>query len=168
MKKNLVLTGMMGSGKSTIGKLLSKKLKMQFVDIDNIIEKKHFLSIAQLFETKGEKFFREVEEEESIKFAEKKGLVIALGGGAFMNRNIRNNLKKSSFTIWLHLNSSELFIRTKESKKRPLLNNGSEEDLRKLYEERKKVYSLTDYKINCNSKNKDEIVEEIKKIYEGK
>jgi len=159
---------MMGSGKSTIGKLLSKELKMQFVDIDNIIEKKHFLSIAQLFETKGEKFFREVEEEESIKFAEKKGLVIAMGGGAFMNRNIRNNLKKSSFTIWLHLNSSELFIRTKESKKRPLLNNGSEEDLRKLYEERKKVYSLTDYKINCNSKNKDEIVEEIIKIYEGK
>ena len=168
MKKNLVLTGMMGSGKSTMGKLLSKKLKMQFVDIDNIIEKKHFLSIAQLFETKGEKFFREIEEKESIKFAEKKGLIIALGGGAFMNKNIRNNLKKSSFTIWLHLNSSELFKRTKESKKRPLLNNGSEEDLRKLYEERKKVYSLTDCKINCNSKNKDEIVEEIKKIYEGK
>ena len=168
MKKNLVLTGMMGSGKSTIGKLLSKELKMQFVDIDNIIEKKHFLSIAQLFETKGEKFFREVEEEESIKFAEKKGLVIALGGGAFMNRNIRKAANEQCVSVWLDLRPKEIFQRIKRNKRRPLLSiRNSEKDVQKLCEKRKKTYSLSNYRVDCNLKTKREIVKELLKIYEN-
>ena len=67
MKKNLVLTGMMGSGKSSIGKSLSEMLNMEFADTDNIIEKKLSLSVAEIFETKGESFFRKIEMEESLK-----------------------------------------------------------------------------------------------------
>jgi len=159
---------MMGSGKSTVGKLLSKKLNMKFADVDSIIEEKLSLSIAEIFETKGEGFFRKVEEKESIKLVKENGIIIALGGGAFLNEVIRDNIKKLCFSVWLDLNSDELFKRIKFNEKRPLLNSKkNKEDLKKLYEERKKFYSLADYKIDCNSKNKGEIVQEIKKIYEN-
>ncbi len=158
---------MMASGKSIIGKSLSKRLGMQFVDTDDVIEKRLSLSIAKIFETKGESFFREIEEEESIKLVKKEGLVIALGGGAFMNNIIRENIKKSSFSVWLDLNSDEVFKRARMNKKRPLLYNNSEDDFKKLYEERKKIYSLANCRIDCNSKNKNEIIEEIKKLYES-
>ena len=89
MKKNLVLIGMMGVGKSTIGRLLPKKLNIQFEDIDEIIERKLSLSIKEIFETKGEKFFREIEEKVSIELLKKERIIIALGGGAFLNNLIR-------------------------------------------------------------------------------
>tara|TARA_B100000029_G_C17111048_1_gene791521 strand:+ start:47 stop:526 length:480 start_codon:yes stop_codon:yes gene_type:complete len=158
---------MMASGKSTVGKSLSKLLGMQFVDTDDIIKKRLSLSITKIFKTKGESFFREIEEEESIKLVKKEGLIIALGGGAFMNSIIRENIKKSSLSVWLDLSIDKIFERTKMNKKRPLLHNISKEDLKKLYEERKKTYSLADFRIDCNSKEKNKIVEEIKKLYES-
>ncbi len=167
MKKNLVLTGMMASGKSTVGKSLSKLLGMQFVDTDDVVEKRLSLSIAKIFKTKGESFFREIEEEESIKLVKKEGLIIALGGGAFMNNIIRENIKKSSLSVWLDLGIDKIFERTRMNKKRPLLHDSSKKDLKKLYEERKKIYSLADFRIDCNSKEKNKIVEEIKKLYES-
>ena len=169
MKKNLVLTGMMGVGKSTIGQDLAGKLDMQFKDIDRIIEEKLSLSITDIFEKRGEEFFRKIEMEESIKLTEKKGFVIALGGGAFINDTIRKNVKKSCFSVWLQLDIDEIFERTKNNQKRPLLNrNNSKEELDKLYKERKEIYSMADCKIDCNKKDKNEIVKEIKKIYENK
>ena len=159
---------MMGSGKSTIGKALSKKLKMNFADVDDIIQKKFSISIAKIFKTKGQEKFREIEEEESIKLINKKGLVIALGGGGFINQKIRELIKRNSLSFWLDVDYKELFKRVKDKKNRPLVNNNTENDFGNLYNERKKIYSLADYKIKCNLKNKDEIVEEIKKIYENK
>ena len=167
LKRNLVLTGMMGSGKSTIGKSLSDRLNTKFIDIDNIIEKKLSLSISQIFESKGEDFFRDKEREETIKALNNENMVIALGGGAFMDETIRENIKKSSFSVWLDIDIDEIFKRTKSNKKRPLLKNISKESIEKLYEERKKTYLLADCKINCNLKTKNEIVEEIKKLYEN-
>ena len=158
---------MMASGKSTVGKSLSKLLGMQFVDTDDIIKKRLSLSITKIFKTKGESFFREIEEEESIKLVKKEGLIIALGGGAFMNSIIRENIKKSSLSVWLDLSIDKIFERTKMNKKRPLLHNISKEDLKKLYEERKKTYSLADFRIDCNFKEKNKIVKEIKKLYES-
>ena len=167
MKKNLVLTGMMGVGKSTIGRLLSKKLNIQFEDIDEIIERKLSLSIKEIFETKGEKFFREIEEKVSIKLLQKKRIIIALGGGAFLNNLIRKNLKKFSISIWLDLNPKYIFQRIKKNKRRPLLNQAkSEKDVEEIYKKRKAIYSLADFRINCNLKAKYAIVKEITKIYE--
>ena len=168
LKKNLVLTGMMGSGKTTIGRSLSQSLDMGFADIDSIIEKKVGLSISEIFENKGEKTFREEEEKESKKILKKTNLVIALGGGAFINENIRNEIKKSSFSVWLDLDVKMLYKRVKESKKRPLLKNSSEEELIKIYNLRKKIYSLADFKVQCGSKNKEQIINEVLQIYEDR
>ena len=168
MKKNLVLTGMMGVGKSSVGEDLSRKLNTGFKDIDKIIETKLSLSITDIFEKKGEKFFREIEEKETLIHLKDENIVIALGGGAFLNEKIRENIKKFSVSFWLDLNNKQVFQRISVNKKRPLLNNKStEKDVEKLYEKRKDIYSLADYRINCNFKNKNEIVKEILKIYEN-
>ena len=168
MKKNLVLTGMMGVGKSTIGQDLAVKLDMQFKDIDRIIEEKLSLSIADVFEKKGEEFFRKIEEEETLNHIKEKNAVVALGGGAFMSKKIRENTKELCVSFWLDSEPKLLFPRIKMNKRRPLLNSkSSEQDVKNLYEKRKKTYSLADYKIDCNLKTKDEIIKEILKIYEN-
>ena len=168
MKKNLVLTGMMGVGKSTIGQDLATELNIRFKDVDKIIEKKFSLSIIDIFEKKGEGFFREVEEEETLNQIKGKNIIVALGGGAFMNERIRENLKKLCISVWLDLEPKYLFQRIKTNIRRPLLNSkSSEQDVKNLYDKRKKNYSLADYKIDCNLKTKDEIVKEILKIYES-
>ena len=89
MKKSLVLTGMMGAGKSTIGRLVAKRLNVRFIDIDKIIEKSEKKSIKRIFDDDGEKYFREIEEKITLKIIKNKIAVIALGGGAFMNNKIR-------------------------------------------------------------------------------
>ena len=168
MKKNLVLTGMMGVGKSSVGEDLYRKLYTGFKDIDKIIETKLSLSITDIFEKKGEKFFREIEEKETLIHLKDENIVISLGGGAFMNEKIRKNIKKFSVSFWLDLNNKQVFQRVSINKKRPLLSDKStEKDVEKIYEERKGIYSLANYKINCNFKNKNEIVKEILKIYEN-
>ena len=168
LRKNLVLTGMMGSGKTTIGKSLSQRLEMGFADVDDIIEKKVGLSISEIFEKKGEKAFRQEEEEESKKILKKTNLIIALGGGAFINENIRNEIKKSSFSVWLDLDVEMLYKRVRESKKRPLLKNSSEKELIKIYNLRRKIYSLADFKVQCGFKNKEQIITEVLRIYEDR
>ena len=84
-----------------------------------------------------------------------------------MNKIIREKIKRNAVSIWLDLDISELYKRTKINKKRPLLIDMSEDDLKKLYDKRKKIYSLADFKIDCNNKNKDEITEEIKEFYKN-
>ena len=92
MKKNLTLTGMMGVGKSTIGKAVSKRLSMEFIDIDKLIENKIKLTIQKIFELKGEAFFRKVEEKVTLEEIKKSNKVISLGGGAFMNKKLETML----------------------------------------------------------------------------
>ena len=108
MKKNLVLTGMMGVGKSTIGKKLAKKLKYKFSDIDKIIEIKEKSTIKLIFENKGENYFRQVEKKITLEELKKDNLVIALGGGAFLDTSIRKEIKNSSVSFWLDLNIKSL------------------------------------------------------------
>ena len=124
---------MMGVGKSSIGKDLSYKLNMEFIDIDSIIEKKLSLSISEVFKQKGEKFFRDIEEKETINYFNKKKVVIALGGGAFMNEKIRDESRKKGISFWLDLDSKVIFQRIKVNMKRPLLNNNtSESEIKKI------------------------------------
>ena len=102
---------MMGVGKSSIGKDLSYKLNMEFKDIDSIIEKKLSLSISEVFKKKGEKFFRDIEEKETINYLNEKKVVIALGGGAFMNEKIRDETSKKGISFWLDLESKAIYQR---------------------------------------------------------
>ena len=168
MKKNLTLTGMMGVGKSTIGKTLSKELSMQFVDIDKIIEEKLELTIQEIFEKKGEPFFREIEEKVTLEEIKKKNRIISLGGGAFMNTKIRDCVILNTKSFWLYLDVNLLEKRFVESKKRPLLNNKNIRiDLEKIYKERKTTYSLANHKINCNNLTTNLITKKIIFLYEN-
>tara|TARA_X000001036_G_scaffold16761_2_gene14025 strand:- start:181 stop:690 length:510 start_codon:yes stop_codon:yes gene_type:complete len=168
LKKNLILTGMMGVGKTTIGKALSERLKIKFIDVDKVIENQESSSINKIFEKKGEIYFRKIEKIITLKQLENTNCVIALGGGAFINKDIREKVLKSGITIWLDLEIKELFKRSLSSKKRPLLNNVNlEKKLNDIYHQRKDVYNLSNYKINCNAQTKSAVVEKIIEIYES-
>mgnify|MGYP001345046285 CR=1 FL=1 len=167
MKKSLVLTGMMGVGKSTIGRLLAKRLKVKFIDVDKIIEKKERKSIKRIFDESGEKYFRKIEEKITLKILNNKKGIIALGGGAFINEIIREKVLKSSISVWLKVDLDELIKRYKNNR-RPLLNKRKlDTDVKKIYQSRKKIYSLANFKINCDNMNKTQIVEKILVLYEN-
>ena len=166
MKKNLALTGMMGVGKSTLGKALSEQLLMQFSDIDKIIENKLKMSIQNIFDNKGETFFRKHEEKITLEEFKKKNIIISLGGGAFMNSKIRKIALTSSVTFWLDLDLKLLTKRLVKSKKRPLLNNKYlEETLKKIYKERKSTYSTAKYRIDCSNLSLKLITSKIIELY---
>ena len=101
MKKNLVLLGMMGVGKTTLGKIVAKKQGLAFIDTDKSIEKKKLMKISEIFKKKGETFFRLEEEKEILSLVQKKECVLALGGGAFINKKIRDAVLKKTISIWL-------------------------------------------------------------------
>ena len=167
MKKNLVLIGMMAAGKTTLGKIVAQRYNMEFVDTDSIIENKNSMSISEIFEKKGEPFFRAEEEKEVIEILKKKGCVIAVGGGAFINKNIRDHILKSSISIWLDVDIKVLNDRVQFNNRRPLLNKDNNENkINEMYNERKKFYSMANYKINCKNLKKEVIAEKIIEIYE--
>jgi len=165
-KKNLVLLGMMGSGKSTIGSLISKKLKLKFIDIDNVIEKEANMNIAQIFSKKGEIFFRNLEEKITIKSLESSSSVISLGGGGFVNEKIRREVVTNNFSFWLNWSNDTLLNRIKNSNKRPIAFCSSDQKLVELIEKRKKIYSDADFEIKCNKLSRTEIVKKIIILYE--
>ena len=168
MKKNLVLTGMMGVGKSSIGMDLSKHLFMRFIDIDRIIENKLKMTIQKIFLRKGESFFRKYEEKITLQEMKKENVVISLGGGAFMSSKIRKSILLNCKSFWLDLDVKLIEKRLINSKKRPLLNDGNlKQSLEKIYNDRKDVYAIADYRINCNQLNKNLITSKIIKLYEN-
>ena len=159
---------MMGVGKSTIGKKLAKRLKRKFVDIDKIIEIKEKNTIKEIFENKGENYFRKIEKKITLEELKKNNLIIALGGGAFINESIRREVKSSCLSFWLDLKVKSLLIRLKNVKKRPLLNQDNlKESVNKIYSERKKIYNKSDFRIECGSMNINQIVNKIIKLYES-
>ena len=166
LNKNIVLLGMMGSGKSTIGFLVSKKLNMKFIDIDNTIEKDANMKITEIFEKRGEKFFRNLEEKITIKLLETSNNVISLGGGSFINEKIRKEVTLNNISFWLSWNTTALLNRIKKNKKRPIAFNLNTNELIKLITKRSKIYSKAKFKINCNKLTKNEIVMKILKLYE--
>ena len=164
--KNLVFLGMMGSGKSSIGKLVSKKLSLPFIDIDNLIVKATGMNISELFEKKGENYFRNLEEKITIKSLKKINNIVSLGGGGFINNKIRREVITNHYSFWLNWDESILLNRIKNNKKRPLAFTSTDQEIRKMIRKRSKIYSNAQFKINCNKLTKTEIVKKIIKIYE--
>ena len=158
---------MMGVGKSTVGKIVAKSQDLKFIDTDLNIEKKCSMKITEIFEKKGEDFFRLQEENEVLESLKKNNCVIALGGGGFINKTIRNNILKNAVSIWLDNDLETLSKRTNWNKKRPLLDKKNNEIIiNKLYEERKNIYKLANYRINCTNLNKKNIADKIIIFYE--
>tara|TARA_E500000178_G_scaffold79548_1_gene77834 strand:+ start:201 stop:689 length:489 start_codon:yes stop_codon:yes gene_type:complete len=158
---------MMGAGKSTIGKIIAKKLRYEFIDVDKIIEQKEGTSINLIFKNKGEEHFRKIEYEQTLSELKKDNSVISLGGGAFLNNTIRKSVKKLSISFWLDVSVDELIKRLKKNKRRPMLFRQNTSDLvKKIYFDRKKTYNEADFRIKCKSLKSEEIVNKILEFYE--
>ena len=167
LKENLVFLGMMGSGKTTIGSMISEKLKLDFIDIDREIENELGLTIKKIFEMKGENYFRKFEEKITLQKLKLSSVVISLGGGAFTNKNIKKEVMKNHLSFWLNWSDKILLNRIKNSKKRPLAFNATDNELIDLIKKRSNIYSKALYEIKCDNLSKHEIVKKILNIYEN-
>lgn len=169
MKDNIALIGFMGSGKTTVGKLLAKTMEMKFVDIDKVIEAHEKKSINDIFKEKGQNFFRDLEREIISQESLKNNCVIATGGGSILDNENIKRLKETSFIVFLNATVECLYLRLKDNSTRPILNDV--EDKKKLIEEllekRKFLYQMSaDYIIVINEyTNIYETVDKIKEVY---
>ena len=154
LKKTVTLIGMMGSGKSAVGKVVSSILDVPFRDSDIEIERAAKLSITEIFERNGEKFFREKEDQIINRLLREKRCILATGGGAFMNKKIRASIKEQGVSVWLNADLETLWKRVKHKKSRPLLlTDNPRETLANIYTDRIKTYSLADIIIDSNEKS---------------
>lgn len=164
-KFNITLCGMMGSGKSAIGKILANKLDYNFIDIDKMLEIEAKKTIKKIFEEDGEVYFRDLEEKITINILDNKKTVVSLGGGAIINKNIRSSIKKNSYNIFLKVDVDILTKRLQNSRTRPLIyKKNLKKELINLINKREKFYQKADLIIE-NEKNIIEATENIiKKI----
>jgi len=162
-KKNICIMGLMGSGKSIIGKDLSKNLNLKFYDTDKEIELKTNKKISTIFKEEGESYFRDIEEKVCSEILTINNCVISLGGGSIISKKIRQIIKKNSYSIYLQVKLNNLQNRLKFSKKRPLLNKNmnNSEILKYIFKERQKYYEKADLIIN-NDGDKSQSLNEIK------
>ena len=162
-KKNICIVGLMGSGKSIIGKDLSRYLNLKFYDTDKEIEQKTKKKITTIFEEEGESYFRDIEEKVCIEILTNDNCVISLGGGSIISEKIRKIIRKNSYSIYLQVKLKNLQNRLKFSRKRPLLNKNlnKSEILEKLFKDRKKYYEKADLIIN-NDGDKFQALNELK------
>lgn len=164
MKGNVILTGFMGTGKTSLGKLLATKLGRPFVDIDKKIEDETQLSIPMIFEQFGEEHFRELEKTAVKELSNRRGLVIATGGGTIKDEENLNLLKNSGVMICLTAEPEEILHRTARRGERPVLDGGGNERLetiKKILAERKKFYDRADYFVDTTDWSPIQIVDDI-------
>ena len=167
-KKNIVFLGMMGSGKTSIGSSISKKLDLEFFDTDRFIEKALNMKISKIFKNKGEIFFREYEEKIILDILKKKNIVIALGGGSFLNKKISDEILANHLSFWLKCDNKTIIKRIKNSSKRPIAYNATNNELNDMIKVRSKYYMKAKYKVECSGLSKNEVINQIISIYENK
>lgn len=152
----------MGVGKSSIGKLLAKELRLQFYDADNEIEKRTGATIPWIFDLEGEQGFRQREIRMIDELTQKQGIVLATGGGAVLNPDNREALHERGVVIYLKANLEDLIERTSRNQNRPLLANDSRAVLTKLLAQREPLYcEIADLVYDTSGKTVPEIVAEI-------
>jgi shikimate kinase / 3-dehydroquinate synthase len=160
--RSVVLVGMMGAGKTSVGKRLAAKLGMPFVDADAEIEAGAQLTISEIFDRFGELYFREGERKVIARLLNGGPLVLATGGGAFMNATTRDNIAKRGVSIWLKPSFDVLLARVRKKSNRPLLKTADpEQTLRRLLEERTPTYALADFTIESLDSSHDAVVDAI-------
>ena len=159
----IVLIGPMGSGKSSIGKILAKKIDFKFIDTDKLIEIQEGIKIKEIFNSKGERYFRDLEVKVLEKTLTTQNAVIATGGGIVQRQKNRILLENEKNVFFLNSSVNRQFERTKDSDKRPLLNKGDKfKTLGELYKKRLSHYeNVSRYKIEMDDKTNEDIVEQI-------
>ncbi|MBT3827365.1 MAG: shikimate kinase [Nitrosomonadales bacterium] len=161
--KNIYLIGLMGSGKTTLGRILSKKLDKAFFDSDQVLEEKLGVNVPMIFEYEGEAGFREREKDVLKELVSKKDIVLATGGGIILSESNRNLLSKNGIVIYLKSDQRDLISRMKNDKSRPLLKTGNiEAIIKKLCKEREPLYeAISDFEVSTKNKRIHEVVNEI-------
>ena len=163
--KTITLTGMMGSGKSTVAKALSQILNCELLEIDSLIEHSKKLIINEIFEKLGEKYFREVEKQTILTNAKPDNQIIAIGGGAFEDKETREFLLKNTTVIYLKTSSETIFQRIKNDTSRPLLNNQmSTEKIEEIIKKRQQNYEKATLTVYTDNKTIEEITTEIRRV----
>jgi len=161
---NIALTGMMGAGKSAVGKLLAERLGMRFLDMDVQIEKTAKKKIKDIFADGGEPLFRRMERELVKCLSLLDGLVISTGGGIVLDAKSIKDLRKKGKIVYLKAKPEALFERVKKEKTRPLLNvEDPLAELRRIYGKRRKLYADCDICVETAGKKPEEICAEIEK-----
>jgi len=159
LKEPIFLCGMMGSGKTSVGKILAKKCDVQFQDLDSLIEKAENMKISEIFETEGEPYFREVEQKLLIQKSQQIEGILSLGGGSLQNQMIVDHLKVLGWLIYLKEPEHRLVERLENSKKKKKKKN----KISSLLKERSKFYEQAHITIQRDGKNKEETADEILK-----
>jgi shikimate kinase len=160
---NVVITGFMCSGKTSVGKKLAEKLNFDFLDTDDLIENKVGMRITEIFEKYGEPYFRELEAQIIKEVSEKDKLVISTGGGVVLREENVNNLRKNGVIINLVAKPETIYERLKKQPGiRPLLNKPNPlEEIKKLLEYRERYYKNCDFRVETDNLSVEEIVEKI-------
>lgn len=165
LKKAVVLVGLMGAGKSTIGRRLAQTLGASFIDADNEIVAAAGCSISDIFEIHGEAIFRDLEQRVLTRLlGEDNPSIIATGGGAFINPTIRDIIRNRSVAVWLKADLEVLLERVSRKRTRPLLERGDKGAiLARLIEERHPVYAEADITVDSSAGLHQTVVDEIVK-----
>jgi len=159
---NIVLTGMMGTGKTDVGKMLSRKLNMEYISTDQIIEKDVGMTIPEIFKGKGESYFREVETKAIKCVAMLDNFVIDTGGGVVLKKENMEELEKNGVVICLTATPEVIMKRTSKTDYRPLLNVSDREDeINKILRKRQQFYNRCSKMIDTSNKRIEEVVNEI-------
>ncbi len=161
-KRALVLVGLMGAGKSVIGRRVATMLRLPFYDSDQEIEKAAQMTITELFEIYGESEFRALEQRVILNLMKKNPLVLATGGGAYINENIRKAIHKNGISIWLKVDLDILMQRVSKHPTRPLLQTANpKETMQKLMEQRYPIYAKANLTINSHKESRHTVARNV-------
>jgi shikimate kinase len=162
MKRNIIITGFMGTGKSVVAKQLACKLKMEFIDMDRIIEEGQSMTVADIFARHGENYFREQENKLVKELSQKENTVIATGGGTLLSSDNAKMLGQAGEIVCLYADSQTIYNRVKRKNNRPLLKRENIlSEITRLLEERKKVYNNFTIKIDTTNLSVQEVADKI-------
>jgi shikimate kinase len=159
------LVGFMGAGKTTVGKVLAPRLNYEFIDLDDVIEKRMGMSVKAIFAQSGEAEFRRVESEVLESCREMSRTVIALGGGAYVAESNRELLREIGTTIWLDCPLAVCLLRLGDDPSRPVL--GSKPEMEALLSRRRGAYVLADHAVEVGTATPEEVASEIVKLVRG-
>ena len=161
-EKTIVLVGLMGCGKSAIGKRLAKKIKLPFVDLDTKIEQEAKMPVKEIFEKYGEDYFRKLEVKIAKQVIGDNQVILATGGGAFINDEIRKLIKEKCISVWLKADLDILLKRVSRKRTRPLLENGDKKEiLKNLMDKRYPIYEQADITTHTGNETHEVVLRRI-------
>jgi len=165
--KNIVLVGFMGTGKSTVGKRLADELGLKFIDSDEVIKESAGCEIGEIFATKGEVYFRDLETEVIADLGQKSDLVISTGGGAVLREKNIELLKEQGIVILLKAEPEVILERVKGTDRPLLAVSDPLQEIKSLLAKRKSYYDIAEHKIDTSTLEVDEVVNRIKEIMDN-